>query len=41
MRTRTEQTLIDALKEILELSEWAEDKIYFIARNALIDAGEE
>jgi hypothetical protein len=40
MRTRTEQTLIDALLEIYRLSEESEDKVSEIARVALLDAGE-
>jgi len=40
MRTRKEQDLIDALLEIYRLCEEAEDKVFFITRNALIDAGE-
>lgn len=40
MRTRKEQDLIDAMIEIYRLVEESEDKVFFIARNALIDAGE-
>lgn len=35
-RTGRERILIEALQEIMELSEESEDKIYFVARNALM-----
>lgn len=35
-RTGRERILIEVLQEIMELSEESEDKIYFMARNALM-----
>lgn len=35
MMTRKESILYEAMKEILELSEEAEDKVYFIAIKAI------